>query len=180
MAPPKAPPPLPELASAPVAWLPVNVLCSTVKDEPASLAIAPPAASRVPTDSLPVKVLCVTSRVPPETLATAPPAATLRAGSMAPKRPFGFGIQPRGEVEGAGQPAVAAVAEGQIPQAVVAREERVAAAVGEGAEVGPAHRVEGVDLGVEVAEVADQQIAAELAEAGRGQRDPPGRGELAA
>ena len=75
------------LTAAPVAWLPVNVLWATVKDEPASLALPPPAASRVPTDWLPVNVLCVTSNVPPATLATAPPAAMASAGSMAPKRP---------------------------------------------------------------------------------------------
>ena len=39
-------PPAPALASATVAWLPENVLCAAVKDEPASLAIPPPAAAR--------------------------------------------------------------------------------------------------------------------------------------
>ena len=104
----------------------------------------------------------LTKKYPPDAFMPTPGnqdcvgTATRQAMSVA-KQVIGLGVQPGGEVEGVGQPAVAADAEGQIPQAVVARQERVAAAVGEGAEVRPAHRVEGVDLGVEVAEVADQQ-----------------------
>ena len=56
----------------------------------------------------------------------------------------------------------------------------VAAGVGERAGVPPGRQVEGVDLAVVVGEVADEQIAAELAETEGGQRDAPRRGEFAA
>src|SRR5262249_62230416 len=88
------------------------------------------------------------------------------------------GVKPRCEVEGVGKASVAAVAKGQIPQALRTREERVAVLVGESALVLSAHRVVGVDLAGYIAEVADEQIAAELAERGRGQGDTPGRGQL--
>ena len=57
MAPPPAPPPLPALASAPVAWLPVNVLCATLNVEPASLKIPPAPPPALPVAWLPVNVL---------------------------------------------------------------------------------------------------------------------------
>src|SRR5262249_34143711 len=106
--------------------------------------------------------------------------ATFRRGDDSAEEAICFGVKPRCEVEGVGKAAVAAVAEGQIPQALRTREERVAVLVGEGALVRPAHRVVGVDLAGYIAEVADEQIAAKPAEGGRGQGDPPGRGQLAA
>jgi hypothetical protein len=42
------------------------------------------------------------------------------------------------------------------------------------------YRVEGVDLAVDEAEIADQQVAAKWAKAGRGKSDAPGCRELAA
>src|SRR5262249_21754169 len=106
--------------------------------------------------------------------------ARSRRGSDGTEKAVSLGIKPRGEVQGHRQAPFAPVAKGQIPKAVVTLQQGVATAVGEGAEIRAAHWVKGVDLGGDVAEIADKQIAAELAKAVRSQGDSPRRGEFAA
>ena len=83
-----------------------------------------------------------------------------------------------GEIEGVGVAVHAADPEFKRPQAT-----RSIAAAGidrDRALERSGYRVEGVDLAGDEAEIADQQVAAELAETGWSQGNAPRRGELAA
>src|SRR5690242_5555161 len=82
------------------------------------------------------------------------------------------------EVERVGVAAKAAVSEPQRPQAGI--EDGLTCRIGKGAEKLAGRGIEGIDGAVVEGEVADQQVAAELAEGGRRQGDAPRRGQWAA
>src|SRR5579883_2063218 len=94
------------------------------------------------------------------------------------EQPVRFAVNPIGEVERVRRAVERTASEIEGPQPA----RRVAGPDGDRdrAEKGPARRVKGIDLAVVVTEVADQQIAREFAESGRGEGDAPRRRELAA
>src|SRR6266850_718076 len=102
----------------------------------------------------------------------------LRNGRNRPEQPVRLAVDAIGEIEGVGVTVHAADPELNRPKAT-----RSIAAAGvdrDRALERPGYRVEGVDLAFDKAEIADQQVAAKLAETGWSQSDAPGRGELAA
>src|SRR5215472_15497826 len=103
-------------------------------------------------------------------------AAILSAGYGA-EQAVRLEVDPIAEVEGVG---IAVVAAGPEPDKPKPAGGHAAGAHRERPDELPVFRVEGIDLAVQVAEVADQEISAEAAEARRRQGDPPGCGETAA
>src|SRR5205085_8695235 len=94
------------------------------------------------------------------------------------EQPVRLAVDAIGEIEGVGVAVHAADPEFKRPQAT-----RSIAAAGidrDRALERSGYRVEGVDLAGDEAEIADQQVAAELAETGWSQGNAPRRGELAA
>jgi hypothetical protein len=99
------------------------------------------------------------------------------AGGYSAEQPVRFAIDPVSEVEGVGTAVVAADPEIDRPKAA----RRNAGDADRKAPVKFAvDRVEGIDLAMEKAEVADQQMTGEPAETGRREGDPPRRGEAIA
>src|SRR5262249_41849956 len=81
-------------------------------------------------------------------------------------------VQTGSEVERVRVATVAAIAEGQVPEAL--KRQRVAVRVREVAEELSGLRIVGVDLAVAQAKIPDEQRAAEVPEILRGLRQPPG------
>src|SRR5262252_4874173 len=102
-----------------------------------------------------------------------------RRNAQCPEQSAGLAVEPVVEVQGVGIAAAAgATSEHESPQptraiagAHIDRDRALEYS---------AHRVERIDLAGEEAEVAHQQITAELAESVRGKSDTPGRRELTA
>src|SRR5258705_8218249 len=98
----------------------------------------------------------------------------LRNGRNCPEQPVRLPVDPVGEIEGVRVAVRAADPELKRPQAT-----RSIAAAGVDRDCAlerSGYRVEGVDLAFDKAEIADQQVAAKLAEAVWSQSDAPGRG----
>src|SRR5881227_2420034 len=93
--------------------------------------------------------------------------ASGRDGRETPEQAVSLAVDPSRAVEGVA--VAAAAAEADVSERLVA--DRVPAAFGERAEERPGRRVKGVDLAEVVGEVAHQQVAAELSEAGRSHGD---------
>src|SRR5262252_7273103 len=100
-----------------------------------------------------------------------------RRNAQCPEQSAGLAVEPVVEVQGVGIAAAAgATSEHESPQP--ARGVAGANVDRDRALEGAGDRVERIDRAGEEAEVAHQQITAELAESGRGKRDTPGRGKL--
>src|SRR5215831_10952331 len=98
-------------------------------------------------------------------------------GGYGTEQPIVLAVDPVGEVQDIGAAVVAADSEGEGPKAA----RRLAAGVDRDRPMQHSvARDKGIDLAMEVAEVADQHIIAEPAETGRSDGNPPGGGEAAA
>src|SRR5215469_17282788 len=98
-------------------------------------------------------------------------------GRYSTEQPVFLAVDPVGEVQDIGAAVVAADSEGEGPEAA----RRLAAGVDRDRPMQlSVARDKGIDLAMEVAEVADQHIIAEPTETGRCDGNSPGGGEAAA